>query len=95
MQRQPNHTPGPWEIGQYPWLIQEFEKDGVEGEVAQVNSHRTEFEANARLIAAAPDLLAALKLIDLYDTEVRFVLGTDACDAIVGAFEKAEGRDNA
>lgn len=49
------HTQGPWELSsQYVKC-----KDGYN--VASVNSHKTtEGEANARLIAAAPELLAEL-----------------------------------
>ncbi len=51
------HTRGPWEVGQYPWLID----DNAGDELAQVCTSRGEYEANARLIAAAPDLLTACK----------------------------------
>lgn len=60
------HTPGPWEVREQ-WYI------GVEGDpysLAEVKSCRTvpasnaaEHAANALLIAAAPDLYAALKEI--------------------------------
>lgn len=56
----PHHTPGPWGIpGPSPDMI------GTEGPdrrlVAQV--HGQNFEANARLIAAAPELLAACQAV--------------------------------
>lgn len=66
------HTPGPWEL------------DGVE--VYPVNGHRAcdaicelsagqsddLFEANARLIAAAPELLEALeRLLEAYSSQMR------------------------
>lgn len=52
------HTPGPWEWGRdmgFFWV--ETEKDGYN--VASVTNHndKRENEANARLIAAAPELL--------------------------------------
>ena len=51
------HTPGPWSINGN-------KIDGNGYHIVSVNSHRTsEGEANARLIAAAPELLEALILI--------------------------------
>lgn len=55
------HTPGPWEVTDYG-----VEFEGARfGEVAfVVSKEREQFEAteaNARLIAAAPDLLSALE----------------------------------
>lgn len=51
------HTPGPWEVGD----------DGIStpfvGDRIIVNTGQECAEADARLIAAAPDLLAALHLI--------------------------------
>lgn len=57
------HTPGPWEVGN-------LDRNGqrvVRGEIEVctcwhhcVGSLEEQMEANARLIAAAPDLLAAL-----------------------------------
>lgn len=64
------HTPGPWTVGQEmnserPGSVPvvALVRDSLEGKmhVAFVNGKAGEQEANARLIAAAPDLLAALK----------------------------------
>lgn len=55
------HTPGPWDVqdplggGPNEWIF----ADGLY--IAEVDGEREEADANARLIAAAPDLLAALK----------------------------------
>jgi len=56
------HTRGPWEVGQYEWLIQELVDDTEKGEVARVNVNRPEEEwrANARLVARAPLMHEAL-----------------------------------
>ncbi len=68
------HTPGPWEVrranrptdGQFDWAIGALVNDRQSciaeafGRVA-VDSY-PDAEANARLIAAAPDLLEALKI---------------------------------
>lgn len=59
------HTPGPWEIGapNYHHIQVKTEKGLVLiGSVAYSNHlGKNECDANARLIAAAPELLAALK----------------------------------
>jgi len=70
------HTPGPWIGagpsfgGPLPRYTTEIttEYEGAEGEVISICElpfahHDDENEANARLIAAAPDLLEALKTI--------------------------------
>jgi hypothetical protein len=64
------HTPGPWIYEYSPWTAQDgkeipaFEVHGTE-KVCDTNENRPaeEQEANARLIAAAPDLLEAAELV--------------------------------
>lgn len=56
------HTPGPWILGTYDHAVHNI--TGPKGEmpfIATIPSGRDNREANARLIAAAPDLLAALQ----------------------------------
>ncbi|WP_103035272.1 hypothetical protein [Castellaniella caeni] len=59
------HTPGPWGV-RFDFVVQAKSFDsGRLVPVAQpygVNSDGTDLFANARLIAAAPDLLEALKM---------------------------------
>lgn len=90
-----NHTPGPWKIEGDPlshrwfWLSTAnlpaplFEMKAVVG-------HPDEISANARLIAAAPELLEALN--EAFD----FLGGVDDAGAIratiCAAIAKAEGR---
>lgn len=64
------HTPGPWTIGRVEQgpdskSIYIEAIDGYTAEIAQVWGHNSDgdLEANARLIAAAPKMLAALKEI--------------------------------
>lgn len=63
-QARPLHTPGPWEIDPTgdigPWIVGTSEKFIADclGEFVT----REEAQANARLIAAAPDLLKATQL---------------------------------
>ncbi len=76
-----HHTPGPWQVedsGTGLPLILSVDSDADEYgrtrfsavKIAEINDV-SEFEANARLIAAAPDLLAALKnVMDLLDKGV-------------------------
>ena len=56
------HTPGPWHLGKEGYYFQSV-RDQNEHITADVNITRSDGEggANARLIAAAPDLLAALE----------------------------------
>ncbi len=57
-----NHTPGPWNARGMAIF-----RDGEDAlSVATVNQHKSECAANAQLIAAAPDLLAALRHIAAY-----------------------------
>ena len=58
------HTPGPWEV--HHWGDNEGDIHGSDGKVVCVmrdgaTPQEEDWEGDARLIAAAPDLLAALK----------------------------------
>lgn len=97
------HTPGPWKW----WTTHEGshrinpEEGGlVIASCDTRNPFSYEQEANARLIAAAPDLLEALK--DLLDTSVWAdaegnvtirLSGEPAVKRAIAAIAKAEGRD--
>ena len=75
-----NHTPGPW--------IRIANSIGVaDAEIAKVwTTDDGRQEANARLIAAAPDLLKSLQDIEAYDPN------SWAADTARAAIAKAEGR---
>ena len=105
MSEQPKHTPGPWywdDEDALPWT----DYDGVEhapflvdrnGRYVMAGSDiRIPKEANARLIAAAPDLLEALKTLADYPSAGGYALGPciSECDMreIRAAIAKAEGR---
>ena len=93
------HTPGPWRISEYDngYLIGAY--DGsialTTGRAITIKKYKNEREANARLIAAAPELLEALSAvtnnyIDTYGDE-----GNDAPESIkvaLATIAKAEGR---
>lgn len=62
------HTPGPWVVGPIDdTVVTHLGKDGVRYEVAAIDGDYNDptnwpiMEANARLIAAAPDMLEALE----------------------------------
>ncbi len=58
-----NHTPGPWELQENGAAFNLRSPDRVDHFVillGMTHNNPDEFSANARLIAAAPDLLAAL-----------------------------------
>lgn len=67
----PQHTPGPWHVENYLFsyieIFPEKRIPGMEPVIAKIpaplkQSNYSEIEANARLIAAAPKMLEALKL---------------------------------
>jgi hypothetical protein len=83
------HTPGPWEA-------QDGEVVCKSGDVADVYGfHETEKGADARLIAAAPELLAALKgaitVMEWLDTLRHTDPNFPALDNARSAIAKAEG----
>lgn len=90
-----NHTPGPWTAK--PWTYENGKRTVCTIQtdtdaIAQVldlwcpDDRTAEKEANARLIAAAPDLLAALRAV------IRVAdRATDEFDQARAALAKAEG----
>jgi hypothetical protein len=84
------HTPGPWKFGsKTDGDLYKRNIAGVDGyHVAAVSSRDDhEVDANARLIAAAPDLLEALQ--DLFDADMEHVLMGDGKDDQIEAIAKA------
>lgn len=84
----PQHTPGPWHIGQANWVVS-GDKSIPIAKVGQAHAENGEQEANTRLIAAAPDLLAAAKRIIYPDGGRDY---PDGQEALARAIAKAEGR---
>ena len=65
------HTPGPWKINQTTLYRGEEMISDESGQFIAGISNRDESEANAKLIAAAPEMLDALKAVyDLIDSGV-------------------------
>ena len=88
------HTPGPWTV--------EYDDDGVEiraaGDLMGTIIHGGAMDANARLIAASPDLLAAAKaaldrLCDPYLGEDDGERQRPEIAALEQAIAKVEGPD--
>ena len=87
------HTPGPWKFGfesvDPEWAIVTIEGGLI---IANVNADHRQ-EANARLIAAAPDLLEAAHGVDVLYAELQAALpkiaNTRAMDIVQDAVRKA------
>jgi len=93
------HTPGPWktrrgyideeQVEVYP-LNSKVKRPALPSEIATVSDAYPEMRANARLIAAAPDLLEACKAMRdaRADSYNEIVAGMEKIEA---AIAKAEG----
>lgn len=85
------HTPGPWDRAlekNWVWIAPESWKTRV-CRVVLYEGEEDEQIANAHLIAAAPDMLEALKACEGFCDENGMVNGVNVRAAIA----KAEGRD--
>jgi hypothetical protein len=93
------HTPGPWSIYSITFKGYHQIAGAQGGRLCQVLPFEDEYKANARLIAAAPDLLAALQV--LFDEADSFsidgvyfnekCMGHKGLDMARAAIAKAEG----
>lgn len=106
------HTPGPWKVIKSemhgepmlyvgtPQSTTDFTLGGLEKHAAYIlGGCPSETEANARLIAAAPELLAAAKLVMLVNPGAVYLNGTDGeryaeFDKLAAAIAKAEGNES-
>lgn len=94
----PAHSPGPWKL--QPFMNRDgFYVDGPEGNAIVMVTKNENREADARLIAAAPDLLAACKHLLASHQFCEVSSGKDCecgrciCCEARAAVSKAEGRD--
>jgi hypothetical protein len=72
------HTPGPWHVGEGRASIIVYASDGYAiANAATYHPKERDLEANARLIAAAPELLEAARSVAAYFSHPKFV---EACD---------------
>ena len=87
------HTPGPWEVvalnGFGPFAIRMGTPKGT-GHPTHYGVGQIGTEANARLIAAAPELLAGLKA--LISELPNYMAKSKAVSEASAAIAKAEGR---
>lgn len=88
------HTPGPWMIaGKTVYALNEDGYNRFSALVQDAHTKESELVANARLIAAAPELLEALQM--LTDHVNRYIYGDD--DVLVSnaryAIRKALGEE--
>ena len=76
------HTPGPWvaKAGLAKWNVATTTKPRSVN-ICSINTDRVEQEANARLIAAAPELLAALRDWLDFAEETLSEFDVEPCDA--------------
>ena len=91
MGNESSHSPGPWAVGDRlkdgAVVVAGPPGSGFECVVANPRGYEGRVVANARLVAAAPDLLAALKaVIAVADRK------TDEFDLARAAIAKGEGR---
>jgi hypothetical protein len=88
------HTPGPWAVVDDYGMA--FEIESRTSGVARVSTADVRAEANARLIAAAPDMLEALQLVE--DNFLPFLIQNEYTPewfvAVCKALNKAHGRIN-
>lgn len=81
------HTPGPWRVQKFSdtksWTLY------GSGSVASIGNIK--HEANARLIAAAPTMLEALKVVAAQFTTIDNICNEEACEAVRAAIAEADG----
>jgi len=92
-----NHTPGPWEIEEHYHFGYRWISGPGHSQLAQVvwcmedEDRSPECEANARLIAAAPELLDALCYLLQTSTGETHEQWLEAMDQAIAAIAKAKG----
>lgn len=93
------HTPGPWHYGGLTRFVTDGEGEPVARvELRKASPTHEECVANARLIAAAPELLEALKHIEKYcqaqanETTDETALWQQARGFAMTVIARAEGR---
>ena len=91
------HTPGPWKVEKQRALnggtyYRIYDTDDAHSVIAQViGDGRIEYHDNARLMAAAPDLLEALENLLFRAAQFYGEIPLDAIRAARAALAKAKG----
>ena len=81
------HSPAPWKVdGTY---IYEVEQDKIIAEVETYNNGELPYEANARLMAAAPELLEALNnMLDCSGRMgIRYIEASEKAEKLIAKIE--------
>jgi hypothetical protein len=97
----PKHTPGPWRVGSWydgrlPIVVADLADRSI---IAELTGAKRAHEANAHLIAAAPDLLEALegaqkalrKALPFLPADSESIFCGEWLDEINAAIAKAKG----
>ncbi len=87
-----SHTPGPWTVNT-GWSQGTGDCYTINEAPGFAFDDKGEIPANARLIAAAPELLAVLKYIAEKRIELQFDTGSPLMRRVYTAIAKAEGRE--
>lgn len=87
------HTPGPWHTQHvHPYTHIKSDKNPMIAVVRSVlTDSRQEFEANAHLIAAAPEMLEALEMMLGILTVAGIAADTEAVQHLRSVIAKAKG----
>jgi hypothetical protein len=95
------HTPGPWHVGTLPppeWRYVCSDNGDTIAAVAEWDGFdlvqefcADQARANARLIAAAPDMLAALNVVAAQLDDIDNIANPEACKIVLAAIAKATG----
>ena len=93
------HTPGPWAHGfdslNATWNVMDADARMYTTVKPRGNQNPAEIEANARLIASAPDLLAALEALTQLGTDDNgaIIVGPRGWELAQAAIRRARGED--
>lgn len=85
------HAPGPWSIDQNAmehWMITAQNSERHRGYIATLSTTNTQSEANAHLIAAAPQMLEALESwskLDGFETDDELTVLSAQMEAAIKA----------
>jgi hypothetical protein len=79
------HTVGPWHVGAHGTI------EGANKEYIGLLTNRVEYFANACLVEAAPDLLAALEAILAWNRDIAAILPPAHFKLAAEAWAKATG----
>ena len=86
-----NHTPGPWFQGNKEGRKKPTVSTKRGGTIAMLAGVSVQTDANARLIAAAPDLLGAVEAFVSYEGNPDFAKWAKIVDNARAAIAKAKG----